>query len=509
MRGILQKSFWQLIVVYVALAGFITLNAIPRYAFHFELLALIIALIGGFSLDWPKEKDEKYTWIIWAAAILIIILRIIPYIGNSVPIGYDAAFYTAAIDQYSENRLEEWFYNWSPPGLFVFTNVFKAFGVRTDVILTAGVILFELLLGLMVYLAAAELFNKKSAAFAFLLYSVSLAQYETFQLMYLKNIAGMIFMLAAILFIQRKQYLLTAASGIMIAALHRPSFLLFGICYLAYTILQVKNRKEFAKLFITGAVMLAAALSLYISMRGSQFFSVHFNELAQQSAGSFPTFVQYLFRTLPYIVFSGLGYIFAIRKRKFNIIFLWCTITFLVVSLKLFFYNRFVIFLDVAFVILAGYGLSTLHSTKKNLITAAIAIITAAMLITTGMAAIKAQTNISPEEYAFMQNIQKTTEQDSTIISNMVEDAHWLEALTKRHIAAPGMFDYGKWTHTEWRRYWSAKNFEQVKDLMDRHPRPLYIYIGEKSPRGSIEKFNTCTETAAEEGKMKLMRYTC
>jgi len=508
MRGVLQKSFWQLIVVYVALAGFITLNAIPRYAFHFELLALIIALIGGFTLEF-KETDEKYTWLIWAAAILIIILRIIPYIGNSVPIGYDAAFYTAAIDQYSENRLEEWFYNWAPPGLFVFTNVFKAFGIRTDVILTAGAILFELLLGLMVYLVTAELFNRKSAAFALLLYSVSLAQYETFQLMYLKNIVGMIFILAAILFIQRKQHLLTAASGIMVAAVHRPAFLLFGLCYFFYTVLQMKDRKEFIKLLATGAVILAAALSLYISMRGSEFFSVHFNELAQQSGGSFPTFAQYLFRTLPYIVFSGLGYIFAVRRKRFNMIFLWFTITFLIVSLKLFFYNRFVIFLDITFVILAGYALSSLHSTKKNIITAVIAIIITAMLITTGMAALKANTNISPEEYAFMQNIQNITEQDSTIISNMVEDAHWLEALAHRKTAAPGMFDYGKWTHTEWRRYWSAKNFEQIKELMDRHPRPLYIYIGEKSPRGSIEKFNTCTETAAEEGKMKLMRYTC
>jgi len=509
MRGVLQKSFWQLIVIYVILSVFITLNAVPRYAFHFELLALMIALIGGFSLDWPKESDEKYTWIIWVSAALIIILRILPYIHNTVPIGYDAAFYTAAIDQYAENRLENWFFNWAPPGLFMFTDVLKTFGIRTDVILTAGVILFELLLGLMVYLVAKELFNKKTAAFSLLLYSVSLAQYETFQLMYLKNIVGMIFMLAAILFVQRKQYLLTAASGIIVAAVHRPAFLLFGLCYFFYTILQMKDRKEFIKLLATGGVILAAALSLYLSMQGIKFFENHYAALAQNSGGSFPTFIQYLFRTLPYIVFSGIGYFFAIRRKQFNMIFLWSTITFLIVSLRLFFYNRFVIFLDIGFLIFAGYALEELHSAKKNFTTAIIAIITAVMLITTGTAALNASPNISPEEYAFMQNIQNITEQDSLILSNMVDDAHWLEALAHRPVAAAGMFDYGKWTHTEWRRYWSAKNFEQVKDLMDRHPRPLYIYIGEKSPRGSIEKFSTCTETVAEEGKMKLMRYTC
>src|SRR5574342_1039188 len=223
MREIWRLSFWQLTFVYVIVSALVAVVAIPKYALHFELFAAFVAVIGAFTLK-ADVKDKEIKWLIWISVLIITLLRIIPYLHTNIPLGYDAAFYTVAIDQYANVHVENWFFKWSPPGLFMLTTIFKTFGVQTETILTAGVILLEILLGLMIYITAAEIFNKKTAAFALLLYSVSLAQYVTFQLMYLKNIMGMILILTAILFAHKKQYVLTFLTGAFLAAVHRPSF---------------------------------------------------------------------------------------------------------------------------------------------------------------------------------------------------------------------------------------------------------------------------------------------
>src|SRR5574341_2183517 len=97
---VLKQSFWQLIVIYVLTTALITIKIVPRYALHFEIFAVIIAAFGALVLkEQPTNTHTK--WMVWPATVLMIIFRLIPYLHNNIPIGYDAAFYTAAIDQYT------------------------------------------------------------------------------------------------------------------------------------------------------------------------------------------------------------------------------------------------------------------------------------------------------------------------------------------------------------------------------------------------------------------------
>lgn len=507
MRKILERSFWQLIVIYVLTAALVTIKLVPRYAFHFEIFAVIVALFGALSLN-HKQTQARTEWIVWLAAALIILFRIIPYLQYNIPIGYDAAFYTAAIEQYSANAVEPWFAGWSPPGLFMLTTMFTRFGVQTEILLTAGIILLEILLGFMIYITATEFFNKQAGAIAILLYSVSLAQYVTFELLYLKNILAMSLLLAAMLFLHKKKYLAAFLTGTLVAGAQQPTFLLYGLCYLAYTATKIRDRKEFLILAGVGAATLIAGIAFYIQAIGPLFISASSN-LINSSPGSFMTFTEYLFSTLPYLSFAFLGFLIALKNKKFTLLFCWFVINFAVVFLKLFFYNRFIIFLDIIFILYAGYAFSTLLSAKRKLAIALISIVVLSMALTTGREALRAHPNISPAEYSFMKNIPLVTEANSTLISNMVDDAHWLEALSGRPVAAPGLFNAGRWTRNEWVKYWHAENFANIKALMDRFPRPLYIYLGEDSPRGNRKKFETCTEQTAKDGAMELLKYTC
>lgn len=504
---ILKQSFWQLIVIYVLTTALITVKIVPRYALHFEIFAVIIAGIGALALN-EQQAKARTGWIVWLASALIILFRVIPYLQYNIPIGYDAAFYTAAIDQYTSDAVEQWFAGWSPPGLFMLTTIFTRFGVQTEILLTAGVILLEILLGVMIYLSGKEFFNRQAGTLAILLYSVSLAQYVTFELLYLKNILGMSILLAAMLFLHRKKYFAAFLTGTLIAGIQQPTFLLYGLCFLAYTAAKIKDRKELIPLTVTGAATLFAGILFYLQAIGPLFISAT-NNLINSTPGSFMTLTEYMFSTLPYLSFAFLGFLFALRNKKFSLLFFWFIINFVVVFLKLFFYNRFVIFLDIIFILYAGYAFSTLLAAKRKLATALILIAVLSMAITTGREALRAHPNISPEEYYFMKDIPSITEANSTILSNMVEDAHWLEALSQRPVAAPGLFNAGKWTRNEWTKYWHAENFTKIQELMDRFPRPLYIYLGEKSLRGQQKKFATCTERVAQNGRMELLLYTC
>ncbi len=504
---ILRQSFWQLIVIYVLTAALVTIKIVPRYALHFEIFAVIIAGIGALALN-EKQSRIRTGWIVWLAVALIILFRIIPYLQYNIPIGYDAAFYTAAIDQYASDAVEQWFAGWSPPGLFMLTTIFTRFGIQTEVLLTTGVILLEILLGILIYLSGSTFFNRQAGALAMLLYSVSLAQYVTFELTYIKNILGISLLLAAMLFLHRKKYVPAVLTGVLVAGVQQPTFLLYGLCYLAHTATKIRDKKELFALVSTGAITLVAGILFYLQAIGPLFISATSN-LINSTPGSFMSFTDYMFSTLPYLCFAFLGFLIALKSRKFNLLFYWFVINFVVVFLKLFFYNRFVIFLDVIFILYAGYAFSTILAVKRKLAIALIIAVVLSMAVTTGREALKAHPNISPEEYAFMKDIPSITEANSTLLSNMVEDAHWLEALSQRPVAAPGLFNAGKWTRNEWTKYWHAENFTRIQELMDRHPKPLYIYLGEKSPRGQQKKFETCTERVAQYNKMELLRYTC
>lgn len=508
MRGAFEKSFWQILLIYILIVAIITANILPKYALHFELLALAIAIIGALCLNAKKTKEDGSKYMLWLAFAMIIIFRTLPYIHNPIPLGYDAGFYIAAIDQYQANSVGSWFMNWAPPGLFMLTNVLKQFSVNTEVILTTGVILIELLLGILIYLVGTEFFGKRAGAVSILLYSVSIAQYKTFTHLYLKNMLGLVLLLAAILFLNRKKYSIAALSGILLAGVHRPTFLLFGLCYLAFTATKIQNKKEFTHLIINGTIMLALGLLFYLGSFKTLVVS-HLETLLVTRGGSFMTSKQYMFTTLAYLPFAFLGYLFTLKNKKFNMLFFWFTINTLIVFTRLFFYNRFVIFLDIIFILFAGYSFSQLFTIKPKLTSAYLLVAVVSMGIITGTNAALEVPNISHAEYLFMKNIPKITEENSTILSNMVDDAHWLEARAERPIIAPGLFDQGKWTKAQWTKYWHAESFDKVKNLMDLYPRPLYIYLGEKSPRGQPAKFETCTEKIAADGNMELLRYTC
>ncbi len=511
-RTLFRQAFWQLFPIYLILVTLASLRVFTRYTLHFEIFALIIAVIFALREEKPRQNVTLPKWLLLVALMLILVLRFIPYWTSDIPIGYDASFYTAAIDQYAELHVEEWFATWSPPGLFTVTNMFKSIGVSTRTLVLYFYIILQIFLGAAIYVFTKTLFDRNSAILATFIYGLSYAQFIVFRAMFFKNVLALILLLTALTFVWRKQYVLGSITAIALCGIHQPTFLVFGLVYGLYAInvFLTKDRKLIITHFVSGALILALGLLYYVK----EFATLIGNQVTAFTTGvgpgAFIDLFKYEFSSLGYLPLALMGFFMLVRNRKFNMVFTWFVISATIVYFKLVFYNRFVVFLDIMSIVLAGYALSMLfceHKKTTILLSVLIFISMASIVIP---AAMNTSPHILPEELAFIRSIPEHTEKNASIISNMVEDAPLLEAYSNRTIIAPGLFGHGNWTLTQWTRYWTADSFEHITDLMNQYPRPLYIYLGEKTQRGDTGKFNnSCVAIIDKEDRMELLRYDC
>ncbi|MEK6883521.1 MAG: hypothetical protein AABY22_28090, partial [Nanoarchaeota archaeon] len=237
MKSILKNSFWQLITLYTLIIVLVLFGIFSKYALQFNILAIVIGIIGAFSLKDSQEikLNKKIHYILLAIGlILIIVLRIIPYLNNSIPLGYDPGLYKYGIENGLQNK-DDWILRGGmEPGFLYLMSFFKAF-LSTDFILTYLLIGFCILLGLGVYFVSKEYFNKTTALIAVFIYAFSLIQFKTFWYMYYKNIIGMMLMLFSFYFLKKYEWLdkkiwnyLFIISAGLLGAIHRPTFYIFG-----------------------------------------------------------------------------------------------------------------------------------------------------------------------------------------------------------------------------------------------------------------------------------------
>ena len=104
MKTILKNSFYYLLAIYSVLVLLIAMGIFSKYSIQFHILALIIGLLG-ITLLWntkdkvfksKTKKNLQYT-LLTIGILLVIFIRIIPFIGNSIPLGYDAGIYKYGI----------------------------------------------------------------------------------------------------------------------------------------------------------------------------------------------------------------------------------------------------------------------------------------------------------------------------------------------------------------------------------------------------------------------------
>jgi hypothetical protein len=242
---VIENSFYQLLLVYAALIAVISVGFISKYSIYFNILAVVIALFGISLLFKEFKISEKINKNLHLAlfilgSFLIFYFRIIPYLNNIIPLGYDAGIYKYVIGS-SLNNLDLWIFQSMEPGFIYLMKFIKLF-FSSDFILIHIFIFFNFILGISIYFFTKEYFGNRTAIISFLIYSVSLIQFKVFTFLYYKNIIALSLMLFSFYFLKKSEkskslvfrfffILFSAGVGIM----HRPTFYILGLSYFVYS----------------------------------------------------------------------------------------------------------------------------------------------------------------------------------------------------------------------------------------------------------------------------------
>ena len=522
MKTIIKNSFYQLLAIYTAIILVIALGFLGRYALYFNILALIIAILGISIINVkPLDKESKlnnklHFTLILIAIILILAFRIIPYINNSIPIGYDAGIYKYGIESFKENgfQAQDWIKASMSP-LFLYLTFILSYLFSSQAILTWLFILSCLILGITIYFFTKEYFGEREAIISFLIYSVSIIQFKVFEFLYYKNILALIFLFLALIFYKREKRALFIIFSVLTGAMHLPTFYIFALSFLIYTFISPiknNNKKYNFKLMrdniLNGLMIIILTLVCYfgfikqailplISPVASSFIN------PGTASGTFLSFFQYQFLTLAYLPFSILGLFFLIKSRKFNLLFFLTLVTASIVYFQLFFFNRFIIHLDIFLIILASLGFSIITENKKKLGTLILALMLLSSAYLVYNESINTKPGITQSQLDLLIQQITITEQNSSIISISSQYSPYVLAYSGRKTIAPGLFDENKWNLAQWNEFWATQDTEKTKELLSVYNKPIYLFAGNKAFN------NTCFSLFLEKGANKIYQYIC
>lgn len=516
MKQIIKNSFWQLLVIYVIIVLLISLNLFWKYSLQMSIFALILAVLGICIISkekLPKKQNNKnlHIGLLILAIFLIIGFRIIPYLSNSIPLGYDAGIYKYGIESFDSQGfgIADWAKGAFSPG-FLYLTKGLMFLFSSQTILTTIFILFNLILGLSIYFATKEYFNKQTALIALFLYAVSIIQFKVFSYLYYKNIIALSLMLWSLYFLKKDKKIPFIIFGALTGAMHLPTFYIFGLSYIFFSI---KDYKKYKTNIINGLWILGLTAISYIGFFKQAILPL-INPVLESfvetgtAPGTFINFFTYQFATLAYLPFAILGFFALAKKRQFNMLFFWTLITAIIVYFQFFFFNRFIIHLDIALIILSALGFSLIIENKKKLGI----IILIAMLFSAGFVTLNEARNAKPfieKEELFAIESLNSIESDAFVMATHSYYSPWVLGYSNRKTIAPGLFDYNKWNIEEWKVFWTTGDLNITKQLLSKYEKPLYLFIG-KYQKTDIEKLNNnCFDKIIDKGGAKVYKYLC
>lgn len=495
-KRIIQDSYAQLLAVFVVVVFLVSIGVLPDWRVNFLLFSIVLGVFGWTLIDSRKSVSIP-SWLLWVAVSFALLTRIIPYIHNAVPLGYDPGWHKFPFEH---PFTDSW-----PKAVFPLPFLLLMSGIThltsAWFALVPLFVLFSAVTALVVYFVTKKFFDKSTALIAALLFAVSISQFETFWYNYYKNVLGIIILLIALLFVtdnKRLNWKLILVGG-LVMGIHQPAFFIFGLTYFFYTMKDIAAWRsvEFRNAVLNGILIIAVAFLINFDRVYEiiiQQFIWTVSSFVDSSGGSFFDASTYLLYTVPFIPFAITGFYHSWRKNlPLAIAGAVCTA---VVVFSLFFHNRMIIYLDIFVIIYAAVGLIVLMQNKPFLGRTVLVLFIVLSGVLLFIHASQAKPLISTAELQDIESLNTRLEPNATIMSTDKYYSTWLKGYSGRNVIAPGLFDDQRMNYTDWVAFWTDVNRQRY---IDQYSLPLYIHVGQKQPQYNFsdvctpEQFETMT----------------
>lgn len=404
--------------------------------------------------------------MIWLILTLFLVLRILPNIFYQVPLGYDAGIYLYLFKIFPQ--IPQWQKLGFSPGLFYLTWPLTKLGIAPESLLIPLQIAAEVFLFGCLYWVVKKLIDKKTALLAVFLLTISAIQFRAFWYFYVKNIFALGLMILALYFLAQKKLVKTLAFSFLVAIFHLPTFLML------FLIVLLSNLK------IAGLVILLGGLTYLTSFQQAiKPFLQPLLTISKGSSGSFYSLTISWLLTLLYLPLAIYG-LSCFKKNKANLkpFLAGAIVTLVWVMMRLFFYNRFFITLNIFLIFWAAIGLKQLmekyrqHLDLFQFYFASGIIFIAAFIFKTGQPLINKQ--LFKEIKAFK------AEENASLLTTGKADAAWLMGWTDYPVISWGYGGNDKyWDREQWQRIFDPVKVEEKIQLFKLLPEPIYVFLNE------------------------------
>ncbi len=428
-------------------------------------------------------------------------IRIYSYLFSPVPLGYDPGLYLYLFKSYTQvpllgyTSLPDWVISMYPPLLPVVVKL-TTFWATPESILVPLILLASLSLFFSVYIVARKLYDAKSAISAVTLLSLSVIQYKLYWYYYLKNIFAIALLLWLILAYRAKSkwaWILTPA----LILLHQPTAILAVV-----VIFVPLYHKMWSRFHIVTALSALSAFFLYYVPnfdRTIMPFLPSFirGVMPAAESGTFMDIVPSLVYMSLYIVFAGFSYF---HKKIVRVPEIW--ILFFISLLQasgMFLSRRFIPYIDIFAILLAAPVLARLKTHLRYIVLAILLVSNIYFVYT------QSEALILTDEFEEIKLLQ-TTEPDSYILVADNEYTPWVYGYSERRSITPGFGQYDVyWNYDQWNQFWLSNNRDVEKELLDKLPTPLYIYLGDRQRKIQFKPEGACFTRFS----WHVYKYTC
>ena len=477
---------WSHYLFYILAISFIILHLPADLQLPFGLYALVLGIVT-LRTEHDEESRELPIKVIWTllagAAAFIIVSRLWPYIQHGhLGFGYDIGYYkryielpfTSLAGQYSYLLGNESF------GARIVINAFKALGLPTSFTLFGLSLFLHIGGGFLLFYLVRTLSSKTIGAFALLLYAVSLVQFEAYQLMLWKQQLGLLLFLFTF-FAYELRFGYGMVSTAVLSISHRTSFIIAALVSAPYLLIRYRDKWKWfvvAGLIVLGGLLLHQKALTFILDIILQRGDVH--DPFNIRAGVFLSVAQFSTAAFLYIPLGVLGFAHQLKNKQWVLFSSLFVISMSFVVLQLIFYQRVLLFLDLALLPFAAYMLwQILHKQRSHIIASVLVVFFGALSLMHLHSVTQRGPAINPhlfDEIVAMQAMPP----DSTVIVTDAYFGPWVYGYSNQTAVAPGLF-HDPWNYDEWVEYWAAGPDKKTTLLKEQYKKPLFIFSTEPS----------------------------
>lgn len=423
--------------------------------------------------------------MLWFVFGFFLILRLVPYVFSSVPLGYDPGLYLYAFKKYAQISFLQYqtlggLTSQSEIGLPILVKILTSFKLNPEKLLIPLIICFSALLFYSVYLLAKKLWDQKAALWTIFLLTVSALQYRAYWYYYIKNIAALSFLSFTAYFLLQTSYM-AIPFAILTFYFHRPTSVFLAVILLTGLLFEKKKRKFYS--IVTSISLMAAAPYYLLTFKETILPLVKpiLTVAGNGSSGTFYNLLPALGLSLIYLPLAFWG-IFKQGKEK-KIILTPLILSLIIVIFKFFFNRRIIIFADFFLLFFAGWTASKIfsHERVKRFRFLKLAYPILGIVFISIFVWKTAKPLIFKDELGEIRMLSET-ENNAYVLVTDLEYTPWVYGWSDRKVIAPGFGDdYLYWSIPEWHQFWESNSREKEKELLLKLPKPLYLYHGNRS----------------------------